>query len=93
MTSKYGSGKTVNLTFGAAVDRVTQELQKEGFGVLTDIDVQATLKKKAQCGCVTLSHPGCLQSASGRSRARRRAPIGLLLPCNVVGNGLRLLRK
>lgn len=46
MAIKYGFGKTVSLSFGAALERVTQELQKEGFGVLTEIDVQATLKKK-----------------------------------------------
>lgn len=46
MAARYGFGKTVDLSFDAALERVTQELQKEGFGVLTEIDVQATLKKK-----------------------------------------------
>ena len=46
MAARYGFGKTVNLSFDAALERVTQELQKEGFGVVTEIDVQATLKKK-----------------------------------------------
>ena len=39
MNSKYGFGKKVNTSFDQAVERVTRELQKEGFGVLTDIDV------------------------------------------------------
>lgn len=43
---KYGFGKTVRLPFADALGRVTQALQDEGFGVLTEIDVQATLKKK-----------------------------------------------
>ena len=46
MDAKYGFGKTVDLSFDAAVEKVTQELQKEGFGVLTHVDVAATLKKK-----------------------------------------------
>ena len=46
MKSKYGFGKTLNLTFDTALQRVTEELQREGFGVLTAIDVQAMLKKK-----------------------------------------------
>ncbi len=46
MTTKYGFGKTVPMDFEHAIDVVTDALKKEGFGVLTDIDVQATLKQK-----------------------------------------------
>ena len=42
----YYIGKTVELSFDQAVERVTEELKKEGFGILTEIDVQQTLKKK-----------------------------------------------
>jgi uncharacterized protein (DUF302 family) len=44
--SKYAFGKTVSLSFDQATEAVTQALAKEGFGVLTEIDVAATLKKK-----------------------------------------------
>jgi uncharacterized protein (DUF302 family) len=44
--TKYYFDKTVDLSFEDAIGRVTEELKKEGFGVLTEIDVQATLKKK-----------------------------------------------
>ncbi len=43
---KYGFSRTVDLTYERAIERVTEELKKEGFGVLTTIDVQETLKKK-----------------------------------------------
>ncbi|MGA8054736.1 MAG: hypothetical protein WCA12_12910, partial [Burkholderiales bacterium] len=46
MMSKYAFGKVVSLSFDEACRRVTEELAKEGFGVLTEIDVAATLKKK-----------------------------------------------
>ena len=46
MTSRYAFGKTVDATYEQALERVTQTLAKEGFGVLTEIDVAATLKKK-----------------------------------------------
>jgi uncharacterized protein (DUF302 family) len=46
MIVSYGFGKTMNLAFDAALLRVTEEVQKEGFGVLTEIDVKATVKKK-----------------------------------------------
>ncbi len=43
---KYYFSKTLDMSFDEAIERVTEELKKEGFGVLTDIDVQSTLKKK-----------------------------------------------
>ena len=43
---QYYISKTVNLSYAQAVERVTEELKKEGFGILTEIDVKATLKKK-----------------------------------------------
>jgi uncharacterized protein (DUF302 family) len=50
MRNKYSFGRTVSSTFEAAVQNLTQELQKEGFGVLTDIDMAATMKKKLNKG-------------------------------------------
>lgn len=51
MNIKYGFGKTVEASFDTAIEKVTQELQKEGFGVLTDIDVAATLKRSSTRTC------------------------------------------
>ena len=44
--TNYGFSKVVNLGYDEAIEKVTEELKKEGFGVLTEIDVKATLKKK-----------------------------------------------
>ena len=69
MNSKYGFGKLVDVSFTDAVARVTQSLQDEGFGILTDIDVAATMKKKLNQDMQPYRILG-VQSTAGASRDR-----------------------
>lgn len=81
---QYGFSKTIDLPFEQAIDKVTDELKKEGFGVLTTIDVKETLKKKIDVDFKKYTILGACNPPIAHKALQEEEELGLLLPCNVV---------
>lgn len=80
----YYFAKTLNMTFLKAVDSVKEELKKEGFGILTEIDVQDTLKKKLNVDFRRYHILGACNPPFAYKALLAEDKIGTMLPCNVI---------
>lgn len=81
---KYGFSKSVDLSYEKAIEKVTEELKKEGFGVLTTIDVKDTVKKKLGIDFKNYMILGTCNPPFAYQALQAEEEIGLLLPCNVI---------
>lgn len=81
---QYGFSKTTDYTFSQAIEKVTDELKKEGFGILTTIDVKETLKNKINVDFKNYTILGACNPPIAHKALQTEEELGLLLPCNVV---------
>jgi len=80
----YHFSKTLNLSFDEAISKVTEELKKEDFGILTEIDVKATLKKKLDVDFRNYRILGACNPHFAHQALQAEDKIGTMLPCNVI---------
>ena len=80
----YYFNKVVDMAFDEAIDKVTEELKKEGFGVLTEIDVKEALKKKLNVDFRKYRILGACNPQYAYKALQAEDKIGTMLPCNVI---------
>ncbi len=80
----YGYKKKLNINYEEAIQRTKEELKKEGFGVLTEIDVKETLKKKLDVDFNKYVILGACNPPFAYKSLQVESDIGLMLPCNVI---------
>ena len=80
----YGYKKQVSASFEGVLDKTRDELQEEGFGILTEIDVKATLKKKLDVDYDNYLILGACNPSFAYQALQAEKDVGLLLPCNVI---------
>src|SRR4030042_5669693 len=83
-TVSYYFSKIVNVSFDEAVTKVTGELKKEGFGILTEIDVKETIKKKLNVDFSRYKILGACNPPFAYKALTAENKIGTMLPCNVI---------
>jgi uncharacterized protein (DUF302 family) len=81
---QYGFSKTVDMSYEQTIEKVTAELKKEGFGVLTSIDVKETLKQKINVDFKKYAILGACNPPIAHRALQEEEDLGLLLPCNVI---------
>ena len=80
----YSFSKTIDMTLDEAISRVKQELQREGFGVLTEIDVKETLKRRLNVDFQRYTILGACNPSFAYQALQLKDEIGTMLPCNVI---------
>jgi len=80
----FGIQKTLDLAFDEALARVPEALKAEGFGILTEIDVQATLKKKLDVDFRRYRILGACNPPFAHRALQHSLDVGMLMPCNVI---------
>jgi len=84
MIMSYYFSKILDISFENAIERVTEELKKEGFGILTQIDVKETLKKKLDVDFRKYKILGACNPPFAYQALQKEDKIGVMLPCNVI---------
>ncbi|TYP94784.1 Uncharacterized conserved protein, DUF302 family [Fodinibius salinus] len=80
----YHFSKTLDTSFEEAIEKTTEALKEEGFGVLTEIDIKATLKKKLDVDFKKYQILGACNPPLAHQALTAEDHIGLMLPCNVI---------